>query len=217
MDCMRLRHPFNLLLAAPTGAGKTHLTFSLLCDFKTTTTISEPRLRVLWCYGVWQDAYEHSYENLDITFNEGLLCSFDNPESERPHVVVIDDLMEEVSKDKRMVALYTKYSHHYKISVVFLSQNLFFQTREMRTISLNAHYIIIMKNPRDKLQIAALGRQIFPTTLSYFLEAYNEAVSEPFSHLIIDLTPACPDKYRLRQRKQVNGVGGFVVYTIVPE
>lgn len=210
---LRFQHPFNMMIAAPTGAGKTSLAFSLLSDFQKTTNIVKNRLKVLWCYGVWQEAYEKQHKNLDLIFREGLECEFENQEKDRPDVVVVDDLLEEVSRDKRMVSLYTKYSHHYKISVIFLSQNLFYQSREMRTISLNAHYIIIMKNPRDRLQIAALGRQIFPSNLTYFLDSYNDAVSTPFSHFIIDLTPACPDNSRLRQRVSIKGKAGFMMYT----
>ena len=39
-----------------------------------------------------------------------------------------------------------------------LVQNLFPKNKETRTISLNAHYMVVFKNPRDKSQISHLTR-----------------------------------------------------------
>lgn len=57
-----------------------------------------------------------------------------------------------------------------------------------------------MKNPRDKLQIMNLERQIYPGQTRMFMSVYDDAVKVPFSYLKIDLTPGCPDEYRLQTR-----------------
>jgi len=60
--------------------------------------------------------------------------------------VIIDDLMQETNE---MVAyMFTKGSHHRNISVVFLAQKLFSKNNFARTMSLNAHYMVLFKNPR---------------------------------------------------------------------
>ena len=69
------------------------------------------------------------------------------------NLIVIDDQMIEAGKDNRIVNLFTKGSHHRNLSVICIVQNLFHQGKGNRSISLNSHYLVLFKNPRDKLQI----------------------------------------------------------------
>ena len=183
----KFKHPFTAIIAGPTGSGKTVLTRDILEHHRLTTTIMVPLPKVLWCYGHWQSGYEKNLAGVTIKYHEGLaderLISQLNPD-----LIVIDDLMKEVGDDPRMSALFTKVSHHMGVSVMFIVQNLFHQSKEMRTISLNAHYLILLKNPRDKLQLINLGRQLFPGNNKYFVSAIEDATRKPFSHVILDLT-----------------------------
>src|SRR5258706_1291764 len=54
----------------------------------------------------------------------------------------------------------SKISHHRNVSVLYLTQNLFFKSKHSRTMSLNSHYIIVFKNPRDVTQIKTLAAQM---------------------------------------------------------
>jgi hypothetical protein len=198
------------MVSGPTGSGKTSLVVDLIKDFKNTMTINKDQIRVLYCYSVWQPLYDVKYSpDVEVIYHLGFCQDFLD---HKPDLIVVDDLMLELSKDKGLVELFTRTSHHNNVSIMFLTQNLFFQSKEMRTISLNCHYIILLKNPRDKLQVMTLGRQIFPFATAFFNQTYEESVKEPYSHLIIDMTSSCPDNQRLRQRKTVNGHKGFVVY-----
>ena len=55
--------------------------------------------------------------------------------------------------------------------------------------------MLLMKNPRDIVQIDCLGRQLGCRSL--LLSAYKSATSKPFGHLLIDLDPRCDEKLRL--------------------
>ena len=94
--------------------------------------------------------------------------------------------------------MFTQGSHHRNLSVIYLVQNLFHQGKGNRDISLNCHYLVIFKNPRDKLQILTLAKQMYPRKTGYFLQKYEEAVSRPFGYLFIDLKTTTPDHCRLR-------------------
>ena len=105
--------------------------------------IDPPPEQVTWYYGQWQSAYE----NLDIPklrLEERLPKSFDTG---KRNVVVLDDIMAET--DGRVTQLFTKKSHHSNTSIIYLVQNLFPKHKESRTISLNAQYMVVFKNPRD--------------------------------------------------------------------
>ena len=79
-----------------------------------------------------------------------------------------------------------------------MTQNLFNQGKQTRTISLNAHYLVMFKKPRDASQISHLARQMFPKKPKYLQEAYQDSTAEPFHYLFIDLRTTTPETYRLR-------------------
>jgi len=62
-------------------------------------------------------------------------------------LLVIDNLMQET--DGTVANLFTKGSYHRNVSVVFLAQNLFPTNKFTTAMSLNAHYMVLFKNPRD--------------------------------------------------------------------
>ena len=85
-------------------------------------------------------------------------------------LMIVDDLILETNQ---LVAnIFTKILHHRNISVLCLTQNVFYKNKYTRTISLNAHSLVLFKNPRDAGQFAALARQMYPNTWKFAVEAY---------------------------------------------
>ena len=80
----------------------------------------------------------------------------------------------------------------------FIVQNLFHQCKGNRSISLSSHYLVLFKNPRDKLQILTLAKQMYPSETDWFIKEYEEAVRRPYGYLFVDLKPTTPDRCRLR-------------------
>ena len=111
---------------------------------------------------------------------------------------MFDDQMIDASKDKRIVNLFTRGSHHRNLSVIYIVQNLFHQGKGSRSISLNRHYLVLFMNPRDKLQILTLAKQMYPGKTDFFLNQYEEAVKGPFGYLLIDVKTTTQDNCRLR-------------------
>ena len=128
----------------------------------------------------------------NVKFHEGIP---DINELQSGSLLVLDDLMHE-SKDDRVSKIFTKHSHHRNISVLFLTQNLFHKSG--RTMTLNCHYLVLFKNPRDATQIAYLARQMFPGRSKYMLDAFKDATVKPYSYLVVDLRADTDDAHRLR-------------------
>lgn len=150
--------------------------------------------KVVWMYGINQPLYD---EIPDVTFVEGLPSNYKDLLGDQT-LFIIDDLMGECGKDKRLTHLFTRGSHHLNLSVIFICQNFFHKGREMRDITLNAHYLVLCKNRRDLSQIQHLGNQLFPRNNRYFQEVYEDATKKPFSYLFIDLKSDTPEEMRLR-------------------
>ena len=58
--------------------------------------------------------------------------------------------------------------------------------------------MVLFKNPRDKLQILTLAKQMYPSETAWFIKEYEEAVRRPYGYLFVDLKPTTPDNFRLR-------------------
>jgi GTPase SAR1 family protein len=184
---MEFKHPFSMIIAGPSGSGKTVFVDKLLKGNMFDTQYSE----VLWCYGAYQP--QNQYENQNVRFIEGLpeLSEFDG----NPKLVILDDLMHE--SDARVSKIFTKYSHHNNVSVIFITQNLFHQKKDSRDVSLNSHYIAVFKNPRDRSQISHLARQMYPRNSKILEDAFFDATSEPHGYLLIDMKQSTLEDRRI--------------------
>lgn len=183
-------HPSTAIVCGPTGSGKTIFLARFIRDIKELMFPTPEK--IVYCYGEYQDIFADLPE---VEFREGLpkLAEFDG--SQRV-LLIIDDLMHEAGHDVEKI--FTRGSHHRNISVFFVTQNLFFKSKGSRTMSLNAHYIVAFKSPRDIGQISVLARQIYGSNSKFMIEAFNDATSKPFGYLLIDLKPQTPEQLRLR-------------------
>ena len=149
-----LKHPFTALVVGPTCCGKTQFVFKLI------ENVDPPPNRIVYCYGEYQQSFR---KYSDIEFRQGLPDASDFDGSE-PVLLVIDDLMQET--DETVANLFTKGSHHRNVSVVFLAQNLFPKNKFARTMSLNAHYIILFKNPERCESVCKFGASDVPKEMA---------------------------------------------------
>ena len=58
--------------------------------------------------------------------------------------------------------------------------------------------MVLFKNPRDKLQILTLAKQMYPGQTDFFINQYEEVVRRPFGYLLVDLKTTTQDNCRLR-------------------
>ena len=194
----RLKHPFGAVMAGPTCCGKTYLLRNIL--ERGEDMIDGAPQNIIWCHGMHQTAHDEMVENIPgITFIEGLPSDLESRiDPSQRNLIVIDDLMNELSNDKRLTNIFTKGCHHLNLSCVFILQNMFCQGKEIRNISLNAHYLFIFKSPRDSSQITHLAKQMYPGNVKFMQEAFTDATSKPYGYLLCDLKPNSPEDFRLR-------------------
>ena len=187
---LAFKHPFTATVAGPTGCGKTQFTFKLIEN--ANEMLSPPPSKIYYCYGEYQSLFAN-YPH--VIFNEGLpdITNFDG---RQPVLLVIDDLMQETNDT--VANIFTKISHHRNVSVLYLTQNIFPKNKYARTISLNSHYLVLFKNPRDAGQIAVLSRQMYPNGSKFAVEGFRDATAKPYGYLLIDMKPDTDEKHRLR-------------------
>jgi hypothetical protein len=124
----------------------------------------------------------------------------------------LDDLMWESRSSIQVGNLFTRVAHHRHCFIIHITQNLFQGGSMARTQSLNAHYFVLFKNPRDRLQVTYLGRQIYPQQQDFFLSSFEDATKRDHGYLLIDLGPTTWEKLRLRTNILVQDKQ-YLVYT----
>ena len=181
----RFKSPTTVAIYGPTSSGKTFLVYKIIEN--RHHMFEQPITKIIWYYNTFQNTFE-KYKN-QITFVNGLKLLPEYVKKNNHHsLFIIDDLLEDINTS--LSQLFTQFSHHYNISVFFLSQVLFPKNPIGRTISLNSHYLILFKNKRDSSTISRLSGQLYPKLAKEFLHIYNEATSEKYSYLLIDVHPA---------------------------
>ena len=188
----RWQHPFTCLVAGPTGSGKTRWVMNFINNISEMMQPSASR--IIYSYGEWQPSYKTLPTRVELQDGMSNIAEY----YQEPTLLIIDDQMDEVNKN--VMRLFTKGSHHRNISIIYIVQNLFGKNKDYRTISLNAHYLVVFNNPRDKSQIIHLSKQMYPGENDYVKEAFALATREPYGYLLLDLKQTTPGALRLRGR-----------------
>lgn len=203
---MCLVTPFTSIVCGSTGAGKTTFIKRLLSCMNDVC--DRPTSDVYFFYKEYQHGYEE-LENVNLiqgqptmqwcseTFKDrigmNIVKDIANP---TPVVtVVVDDQGREIREDA--IQLFTVASHHYDLNLLWVTHTLY-GSPSHRVVSLNTKYLFIFKNPRDKMEITSLARQVDPGKSKVFLNIFSEATSKPHSYLLADFDQNMPDPYRFR-------------------
>lgn len=203
-------------VAGATNSGKTYWVHRFLLNCEDMFT-DDPPSKILYSYSIYQSVFLSMEKELsNITFINRLPTIDDITEfaSDGKHgIIVIDDQMTEATRSSVVEDLFTKGSHHLKISSIFITQNMFNNSPKNRTIALNTQYMIITKNPRACSQLNTLAQQLFGKGKSNILcEAYNDIMKKPYGYLVIDLHPSSNTDYMLRT--EIFPKENLIVYVI---
>ena len=182
-----------MCVSGPSQYGKTEFVLRLLRQ--KDEMFHTPLNSVLWCYGIRDATLQSTLRDRGYKMMWGLPKEQDiEPNS----ICVLDDLLTESETSKEVTNMCIRAAHHKPCFIVMISQNLFPGGKDARTRSLNTHYYVIFKNPRDKLQFETLARQISPNHIKDLLAVYEDATRNAHGYLFIDFTQECPDELRYR-------------------
>jgi len=200
----RFKVPFNCIVSGASKSGKTTLVHNLLA-LSDSLFDSKPQHVILYykfMQDIYQDMFEKGYlqELISTDSNDFNITSIIDKVSAYKEnggsMIIFDDSMADIIDDFDQI--FTNVSHHQNCCVIFITQNLFYKDKAYRTMSLNCHYLFIMKNERDKQQIGILAKQFCPGNSTYVVQAFNEATRAPFSYLLLDFTQESPACLKLR-------------------
>ena len=194
MSCIAFDSPSTFIISGPSGSGKSSLLFNILKNINIM--FNKPVNKIYYFYSVWQDLFNENTSDKIQYIQKIPDEKFINEISDGHHkILIIDDLQISALNNDFIANLFTRESHHRNLSIFLILQNLFHQGKYARDISLNTHYFILFRNPRDKNQIKILGNQL---GIKEKLErAYNMATERTYSYLMVDLSPRSESQYML--------------------
>ena len=192
-----LIHPFSSIFAGPSGSGKSSLLIRLL---KERDLINFPIKSVLYIYTHFEPEFFNIQQNDPaVTFSNNIqdIESFNTIDS----LLIIDDCLQYLVNDKYRQLIehyFIQKSHHSRISIICVLQNLF--PKQLRTIAINVHYLVLFKFLRDKSMVTRIACQCSPENSKFITDAYKKACSRMgFGHFVLDFSPKSTNgKYWVR-------------------
>lgn len=190
-DC-RLTQPFNLLISGPSKSGKTTFVSDLL-KVSGEMFVKKPDYVLLY-YTNNQPLYEEMLKTKLITeminFGTTEPNYTDIYEKVIPYkkrngsLIIFDDTLSDIKPGFEKI--FQVLGHHTNCSLIYITQNLFYDNKAFRNLSLQLDYIALMRNQRNGSQIRNLAMQLCPKNPQLIMQIYEESTKLPYSYLLID-------------------------------
>ena len=194
----RYAAPFSWLVSGSSGAGKSYMLSKFIKHHKRLIVPQQKKLLV--AYRHIQPLYHDFSKYIETEFmKEPNLIPNPDTELNNATILLIDDLMKSIQE---CIDFFTIHSHHKNLCVIFVTQNLYAQG--LRTLSLNANYLTIYRNPRDSSQIRFLARQLEPNDSKLVIKAYEMATKTAHGYLHINCMQKCNKLFKYRDKIDAN-------------
>lgn len=202
-DC-RLSQPFNLLVTGPSKSGKTTFVSNLLKVSEDMFKV-KPKYVILYYANtqpLYQELFKSKLINEMINFNDAepdyqeIFNKVDPYKNDNGSLIIFDDTLSDIKPGFEKI--FQVLGHHTNCSLIYLSQNLFYNSKTFRNLSLQLDYIVLMRNKRDSSQIRTLSTQLCPGNPQHITESYKEATEDPYSYLFVDCGANSRNELRLR-------------------
>jgi len=194
-----LKHPSRFIICGPSQSGKSTFVEKLLNNMKDMFGFYFDS--IIYFSGQSFPLFD-SVDGRKIIKTSKITPEFiERLDENFRNLIIIDDNMHLIVNDLTMSDLFTKKSHHKNITVIFIVQNLFPKGNYTRDISSNVQYIVLMSNPRERLQIRTLSSQIEGVNSGFILDCYEDATSHnntSYGYLFMDFNLETPVELRYR-------------------
>jgi len=194
-DDLKLKVPFAMVVSGPSQSGKSHFLLQLVRY--RLLVCSQSFERIIYCQS---NLYSHKNQSFiqelkkefpKLEFIQGLpkLSELNLTFSNLPCLILLDDLMEEILNSSLMVQLASNDVHNFNISVIFVLQNYFAQSRYGKTLIRNCHYKVFFYNRIEQLELRTISTQVstnpqfFSSNFEFLVKKFPEQKSH---YLLID-------------------------------
>lgn len=168
------------------SSGKTQLCIKLVNN--ASKCFAVPPEKIYLYYERWQSAYAELPAH--VLTSQGMPEFF--PDGEK-QLFILDDIGDFSDNNTQLLRLASVHARHTDTYVFCIKHNLFGNGRYSRDMAVSTLYYILFENPRYSNQLSVLGRQLMPSKVNYFLDAYRKSINL-YGYLVVDLTPRSSDR-----------------------
>lgn len=114
-------------------------------------------------------------------------------QSKTNDLIILDDFSS-LLQNKDLQDVFEIFLHHNKKSLILVVHHYFM--KHLRSLRLQVGIHVLFDNANDRTIVQTMARQLYPHKKQIFLDAYKDAMSKPYGHLVYIALPGY--KYRLR-------------------
>lgn len=202
---LQLSIPFGAILAGQPEVGKSTFIKEFLINLSDILAPGYSFSRIVYCYSVYQPMYDEIKKAQPIVeFQEGFPHNLYEEMTENSKygelnaetLIILDDLMLDVSKEPRLAKLFTT-GRHLNCSVMLVLHNLFHDSPVVREAVRAANVYILFEMSNDEI-VKNLGRKKFGDRKDFIYQSYRmELQEDPHGHLFIQTKVDVPEVMRV--------------------
>lgn len=179
----KLEKPFRILIGGSSGSGKT----TFLKELVNRNHFSSPFEKIVYFYPEYLYESPVEFEQI-VDYKPGLADLEYFSSLPQNSLIIYDDMMNECGNSKEIMQLFSVVARKRNLSIIFIVQNMFDQTKQFRNIKLNATGFVLFKfhSAGDVLKRTLRDVGVQKTLPSRLLET---AYKQRYSYIFIDMHP----------------------------
>ena len=179
----KLEKPFRILIGGSSGSGKT----TFLKELVNRNHFSSPFEKIVYFYPEYLYESPVEFEQI-VDYKPGLADLEYFSSLPQNSLIIYDDMINECGNSKEIMQLFSVVARKRNLSIIFIVQNMFDQTKQFRNIKLNATGFVLFKfhSAGDVLKRTLRDVGVQKTLPSRLLET---AYKQRYSYIFIDMHP----------------------------
>ena len=178
-----LEKPFRLIIGGGSGTGKTTFMQRLVNE----NHFSSPFDKIVYCYPEYLVNVPVEFDQM-IDFRPGIGDMEYFASLPKNTLIILDDLMNEAGNSKDIMKLFSVVARKNNLSIIFLVQNLFDQSKQFRNIRLNATGLVMFKFYAAQQVHYRLVRDLGMDNL-ISKRSLDNILHERYSYIMFDIHP----------------------------
>ena len=179
----KLEKPFRLIIGGGSGCGKT----TILKEIVDKSHFSSPFDKIVYCYPDYLEEIPIEFDQI-VEYHAGICDATYFSSLPKNTLLLFDDMMTECGKSDEIMKLFSVIARKKNISIIFLVQNIYDQSRQFRNIRLNATSFILFKffaaNDVNNRILRDIGAdQLVPKSL------LDKVYSKNFGYIFVNFHP----------------------------